>query len=204
MLIHNDAVSRGKKFDQTSTSGEGESVFGKLFPCGFALRLDSHHPILFLTSSLDLHIVQLLFFEPAEDPAVTVQFYRLFKEVSGDDEVEKPAKITSQSTGDSRDHGFAVLPKVRESAASLRYSGPEFDEICDHIVEERTRGVYRGSGKGGFLTEEEADIYRANMAEQRRLARERLAEQERQRAEEERDGIKRGEVERQVATQAAR
>lgn len=36
-----------------------------------------------------------------------------------------------------------------------------------------------GSGEGGSLPEEEAAIYRAKMAEQRRLAKERLAEQER-------------------------
>lgn len=36
-----------------------------------------------------------------------------------------------------------------------------------------------GSGEGGSLTEEEAAIYRAKMAEQRRLAKERLAEQQR-------------------------
>lgn len=36
-----------------------------------------------------------------------------------------------------------------------------------------------GSGEGGCLSEEEAAIYRAKMAEQRRLAKERLAEQQR-------------------------
>ncbi|KAL5967352.1 hypothetical protein TSMEX_004920 [Taenia solium] len=61
-----------------------------------------------------------------------------------------------------------------------------------------------GSGEGGCLPEEEAAIYRAKMAEQRRLAKERLAEQERREAEEERERKERREAERQAAIQAAR
>ncbi|VDM17957.1 unnamed protein product [Hydatigera taeniaeformis] len=136
-----------------------------------------------------------------------VQETEVLNDVVAEVDHDEAQESTFSGDGDSLEE--ETVPEKSQKPALQLTSGP-------------IKASTTGSGEGGCLPEEEEAIYRAKMAEQRRLAKERLAEQERslsktvlilycsmdaldrREAEEERERKERREAERQAAIQAAR
>lgn len=103
-------------------------------------------------------------------------------------EVEEEKDEVALQKTNAPDNGVAEVD--HEAAQEADFSG-DGDIIEGETVQEKSQkptlpltsgpitASTTGSGEGGSLREEEEAIYRAKMAEQRRLAKERLAEQER-------------------------
>ncbi|VDO10283.1 unnamed protein product [Rodentolepis nana] len=121
--------------------------------------------------------------------------------------------------GDERQMGTHNFDNLDSAQTGINHEPPphsSYFSTKSHEVEEKTARLpaellskplvasTTGSGEGGSLTEEEAAIYRAKMAEQRRLAKERLAEQQRLEAEAEKERKAKREADRQAAIEAAR
>uniref|UniRef100_A0A5K3FE88 Ensconsin n=1 Tax=Mesocestoides corti TaxID=53468 RepID=A0A5K3FE88_MESCO len=135
---------------------------------------------------------------PAEDGPEAVP--EVTSTVVDDDDANKADRKPSEEEPSPANVVVAAATEEKEAVQAPRKPTPPPGPLPSGPIKASTTG----SGEGGCLPEEEAAIYRAKMAEQRRLAKERLAEQERREAEEERERNERREAERQAAIQAAR
>ncbi|KAM3173165.1 hypothetical protein ACTXT7_013035 [Hymenolepis weldensis] len=98
--------------------------------------------------------------------------------------MENQEEVTLHRSNSLKNVQFEVIHEPPPQPTQLSTKPQELEErttakLPAELLSKPLVASTTGSGEGGSLTEEEAAIYRAKMAEQRRLAKERLAEQQR-------------------------